>query len=101
MCTVSFVADHYREKWDKPPVSPFAPVVPIWESISRVEFEQLRREVEDMKALLKKAKIYDEENGEPDCEMEEKVAFLRKIAEAVGVDLDEVFGSDPTAKSST
>ena len=33
-----------------------------------------------MVALLKRAKKYDEENGEPNCEMDEKMALLRKVA---------------------
>jgi len=43
-----------------------------------------------MKELLKKAKIYDEENGEPDCEVEEKFDLIRKIAKLVDVDLEDV-----------
>ena len=46
-----------------------------------------------MKALLIRAKEYDERNNEPHCEMEEKVELLKKIAAAVGVDLSEVFGN--------
>jgi hypothetical protein len=45
-----------------------------------------------MKALLKRAKEYDERNGEPECEMDEKMAVLRKLAEMVGVNLDDVLG---------
>jgi hypothetical protein len=58
--------------------------------ITRKEFDALRREVMQMKELLKRAKKYDEEHGEPDCEMDDKVAILRKIASLVGVNLDDV-----------
>ena len=44
-----------------------------------------------MKDLLKAAKIYDEKNGEPNCEMESKIAKLKEIAQLMGVDLSEVF----------
>jgi hypothetical protein len=44
-----------------------------------------------MKQLLIKAKIYDEKNNEPNCEIEDKVATLKRIAELMGVDLSEVF----------
>lgn len=44
-----------------------------------------------MKQLLIKAKIYDEKNNEPNCEMEEKIILLKKVAELVGVNLEEVF----------
>ena len=60
--------------------------------VSREEFDELKRQVEDMLEILKVAKLYDEENGEPDCAMDEKVGILRKVAELVGVDLSEVFG---------
>lgn len=43
-----------------------------------------------------KAKAYDEANGEPECEIESKVALLRAVAEAVGVDLDDVLPLYPS-----
>lgn len=89
MCTVSMVGDYYAEKWN-PIVQPNTTYVAF---PSREEFDALRREVEDMKALLIRAKAYDEANGEPDCEMDEKLAVLRKVAELVGVDLSEVIGA--------
>lgn len=54
----------------------------------------LKRDVEEMKTLLKRAKKYDEDNGEPDCEMADKIAFLRRVAAAVGVSLTDVFPVD-------
>ena len=88
MCVVSMVAEHYRDKWypqsDNMSWTITTPVV------SQAEFDALKREVENMKALLKRAKEYDERNGEPDCEMDEKVALVKKVAEMVGVSLDDV-----------
>jgi hypothetical protein len=55
------------------------------------KFEELKAEVEECKALLIRAKEYDERNNEPHCEMEEKVALIKKMAELVGVDMSEVF----------
>jgi len=52
--------------------------------------ETIKKEVEEMKALLKRAKEYDEKNNEPNCEIEEKMVMLRKFADAVGIDLDDV-----------
>lgn len=87
MCAVSMVADDYRKTI--PSIYPF--VVNNGTGPTRAEFDALKREVEEMKELLKKAKAQDIAEGNPDCEMEEKVAFLRKIAELVGVDLEDVF----------
>lgn len=44
-----------------------------------------------MKELLKKAIEYDKKNNEPHCEVEEKIATLKKIAEMVGVSLEDIF----------
>lgn len=94
MCVVSMIGDHYRDAL--PDKHPF-----IWEgtfpvptlpAVSREEFEALRRDVLEMKELLKKAKAYDERNNEPDCEIDEKMAVLRQVAKLVGVDLDDVLG---------
>lgn len=108
MCVVSMVGDSFKDRWgpkfpedwDKylptqpktmPMVpSPFPPMIPP--AITRKEFEDLKAEVDFLKDLLIRAKKYDEDNGEPDCELDEKIAFLRKVAKFVGVDLDEVFG---------
>lgn len=89
MCTYSMIADHFTDKWQRSPVyAPFFhPPVNGTDHVSRLEFEALRKEVADVKELLIKAKDYDARNGEPDCEMADKVELLRKIAKLVGVDL--------------
>jgi hypothetical protein len=87
MCTVSMIGDHFNDKWKQPPYQQIFTNIP---GVSRAEFEALKREVEEMKALLKRAKEYDEKNNEPNCEIEEKMAMLRKFADAVGIDLDDV-----------
>lgn len=90
MCTVSMVGDHYRDLW--------SPRFPDWTTpgtvrlppdISRQEFDDLKRQVDEMAKLLRRAKIYDRENDEPDCEIDEKMELLRKVAELVGVDLSK------------
>jgi hypothetical protein len=90
MCVVSMIGDHYNDKWN-PPYQPS--VTYTWTTVgpTQEEFDNLKKEVIEMKELLKKAKIYDEKSNEPDCEMEEKMNFLREVAKLVDVDLDEVF----------
>ena len=58
--------------------------------VSKVEFEELKRQVAEMKVLLKRAKEYDERNNEPHCEIEDKMEFLRQVAKLVGISLDDV-----------
>lgn len=94
MCMVSNIGDVYGRKWKDydPPVFPPPSVihVPVSE-VSRTEFEALRKEVLALKELLLAAKKFDEKTGQPDCEMGDKIAIIRKVAEAVGVNLDDVF----------
>jgi len=59
--------------------------------VTRSEFEKLRYEVEELKALLKAAKRFDVNTGQQDCEHEEKIKIIRKVAEFVGVDIVDVF----------
>lgn len=111
MCVVSMIGDHYGDKFNhpdwqrilQPATLPGVPsdvfrtpgslpnqtksLVPV----DKTEFEALRKEVLEMKELLKKAVEYDKRNNEPHCELEEKVALLKKVAEVFGVDLSEVF----------
>jgi hypothetical protein len=94
MCVVSFIGNHFEEKWQEPyrpwtssPASSYT----FTTGVSQEEFDKLKKEVLEMKELLKKAKIYDEKNNEPNCEIEEKMEFLRQVAKLVGVDLDDVF----------
>ena len=94
MCTVSMVGDHYRDLWKPQPWYPSGLAQPIQQPvITRAEFDELKRQVEEMKELLKRAKKYDEDNGEPDCEIDEKMEILRKVAKLVGVSLEDVIGS--------
>lgn len=106
MCVVSMIGQHYEDKWDKwkdwilpqtIEVKPLEPLHPsqftIIPNVTKIEFDALKKEVEEMKVLLKRAKLYDEQNNEPDCEIDSKVAFLKQMAAYVGVDLEEIFGN--------
>lgn len=106
MCVVSNVGDYGRKSipekfpWVQPGASPFPPQDytksisdDLFKAPSRQEFEALKREVEELKKLLEAAKAYDEATNQVDCHQEEKVEFLKRIAEFVGVDLEEVFSN--------
>lgn len=77
------VGDHYTKKWDAYPFDQIAKRGP-----SDTEFQQLKKEVQEMKELLKRAVEYDKKNNEPDCKTDDKLRLLRQIAEAMGVKLD-------------
>jgi len=110
MCTVSMITDHYKDKWTTLPGPGAAGgyTLPYYypnATINRYEFDELKKQIEankelmeqlkkefiDMKALLKRAKIYDEQNNEPHCEMDDKVEFMRKMATLLGVSIDDIF----------
>lgn len=98
MCVVSMVSDHYKDKWSDPNsgmysytgISSAAAYNSLF--VSRLEFEELKKEVLEMKELLKKAKEYDDRTNQPNCEIEEKMELLKKIAKVFNVDLDDVLG---------
>ena len=102
MCMVSMVSEPFATKWEPYTVFPNTTQIPgypykygtiSFDHVPRAEFDALRNEVRELKDLLIAAKRFDERTGQPDCEDDSKVAILRKVAEAVGVDLDEVFGA--------
>lgn len=89
MCTVSNMGDHYHNKWNEPlNQGYFANLA----QVSRSEFEALKKEVEEMKQILKIAKDFDDKTNQPHCEQESKIETLKKVAEIFGVDLTEIFG---------
>jgi hypothetical protein len=99
MCTVSFVGDDWsrrypiQEPWVVPYTTPpYSPNVIIdVNPPTRQELDKLKAELEALKKLLKAAKLYDEETGQKDCEVEEKVALIKRLAELVDVDLEDLF----------
>jgi len=89
MCVVSNIGDYARDRipqqfpWiNTPPQDP-----PLADLVA------LRREIEELKKLLKAAVAFDAATGQPECEVEEKIEFLRYVAKFVGIDLDEVFNA--------
>lgn len=98
MCAVSMIGDDWARKWSPniipstgapSPTGPYPNAYTL--GVSKEEFDKLKKEVESLKKLLIAAKIYDEETGQKNCEMDEKVELIKKIAELVGVDVSEVF----------
>ena len=89
MCVVSNIGDHFTR--DRFPQNDWQQYHTHPELVTKEEFNKLKAEMEALKKLLKAAKIYDEETGQPDCEMEDKVAIIKDLAEKLGVDLEDVF----------
>lgn len=99
MCVVSMIGDYWANTIPGKPGIIHTPGLPMTTThitlapqITREEFDQLKREIAELKELLLAGKKYDEAMGEPDCEMDAKVALIRQVAKLVGIDMSEVFG---------
>ncbi len=91
MCIVSAISDNWTKRLQEyHPQVPLTPVFPIPE-ITRSEFEDLKKEFNQLKELLKQAKRFDEATGQPDCEMDQKITFLKQTAAALGLEITDVF----------
>jgi len=97
MCVVSAIIEDWTQKgpgrypdiWPAPQiVLPQSPIV--ISEVTKAEFEALRKEVLELKELLKAANKFDAATGQPNCEHEEKIALVKRIAEFVGVEIADV-----------
>lgn len=107
MCAVSYIGDYWNKDfknrwpqitpWIEPFPQPYIPSDPetttypsLTDYVTKEEYEKLKKEMEELKKLFLAAKQYDEATDQPDCEMESKVALIKKLAEALGVDMKDV-----------
>lgn len=88
MCVVSMIYDHYNEQWPRRfPVQP-GQINPMpWAPPPLVPS---KREIDEFRRLLERAREYDKRNNEPDCEMANKKAKLKELAKQLGVDISFV-----------
>ena len=101
MCVVSGIADSFTDRtigrypWVVPYIEqePVAP--PDWtyivpEFATKVELEAIRKEIQEIRELIKAAQKFDESTGQPNCDNPDKFRLLKLLAEALGVDLSEL-----------
>jgi hypothetical protein len=101
MCVYSMIHDNARRTipndypWVYPLVNPdtFPDTKTVTKKVedyaSKEDVEALRKELKALRELLEAAKKYDEDTGQPDCGVEEKVKWLRDLAKLLGLDWDE------------
>jgi len=72
--------------------TPWVPqVIPTYvhpEYTEKWKFDQLEQKVRQIEEFLRAAKKYDDENGEPECELETKKEALRALAKQWGVEIN-------------
>ena len=99
MCATSYVSDYARDNFPNryPGIFPNSAPPMQWPNqwptpalVDPVEFQKLKAEVVELRKLLEAAKLFDDKTGQHECEQDEKVAFLKKLAKFVGVDLVDV-----------
>jgi hypothetical protein len=90
MCVMSVVEDYFNRRTIES--YPWATIL-NHDAPTKQEFEALKKEVKELKKLLIAAKKFDKKTGQPDCDMADKAALIKKIAELVGVDLSDVLAS--------
>jgi hypothetical protein len=92
---MSMIGDYYHDKWYPTPTPEIPNIgvpypLPPTPNVTKEEFEALRRDVLEMKELLKRALDYDKRNNEPHCETHAKMEVLRNVAKIVGISLDDI-----------
>lgn len=83
MCVVSMVSDYYREQWEPRTQPTWVPTIIGEPAVTDAEIREFRK-------LLERAREYDRRTGQPDCELAEKKAALKAIAEKLGIDISFV-----------
>ena len=71
------IADHGIQTW---------PVYPS-PGPSQQEVDDLKKRVADLEELLRKAKIYDILNEQPNCELGDKKKTLQQLADTWGIEI--------------
>ena len=102
MCVTSAIGTtYYKDFHDRyPPGWPWQPNPNTMPSVPQPsndkyfqdrKIEELRKEVKALRDLLEHSQKFDKATGQPNCEVDEKVDFIKKLANFVDVDMGEVF----------
>ena len=90
MCAVSATIDYFKHKHNQSYFESLPSLPSPLLNPSRLEFDNLKAEVEALKVLIKAAKKFDEITGQPDCEMEDKKKYLLDLAKFLNVDFKDI-----------
>lgn len=95
MCSVSMIMDHYHDQWYKrlnpgPAITPWPFVFPVVPPVVPFVMPPSQQEIEEFRQLLERARQYDKDHGQPDCELEDKRRKIRELAKELCVDVEFV-----------
>jgi len=108
MCVVSNVADSWTRDFSRRwPTIPDITPIPIDESspdwnrlleaatslrtyVTKQQFEDLKKEVQELKELLKQAQKFDEATKQPNCDSPDKLLLFKQLAKLLGVDVSDM-----------
>jgi hypothetical protein len=102
MCVVSMIGDGYQDQFPGrwPTVVPYYPdeqpanpgVIPFTLTglVSQKEFDELKKEVEELKKVLAAAQKFDTQTSQPHCDSPDKLKLIRWLAKELGVDLSDL-----------
>lgn len=82
------IYDHYHEKWNKPIYIDVPPWMSPIEQTKPKPSPITPEEIEEFRRLLDRARKYDQEHNQPDCELESKRQKLRDLSKELGVEID-------------
>lgn len=81
MCVSSMIMNHFFDKWSQPPYQPLDLQAP-YSTQKPITWD----EINEFESLLKKARAYDQQTNQVDCENEEKRQQLKSLARKLGMD---------------
>lgn len=95
MCVYSMVTEHYIDRWGRmvpyypapyypQPLQPWEVPPPVTAPLTD---EEKAKELQQFKDLIERAKKYDTEHNEPECELDSKKAALKAIADQLGIEI--------------
>lgn len=77
MCAVSFVSDHFKDKWPVPnKFETFGPIPGLWKP---PPYQITKEQWEEYQALKAKAAAYDVATKQPDCVKPENDEWERRM----------------------
>lgn len=91
MCVYSMIIDHFNDKWYERWNKNIEPVIvptPVTPFIPEPQPQITQEELKEFKQLLERARKYDQENNQPDCELEEKKTLIKDLAKKLGVEIN-------------